>query len=49
MLDYDAARGRVKKLIDKPSEDSTRLPKASEFYSNKHSDAQNFLSGATRE
>ena len=28
MLDYDAARSKVRKLTDKPSEDPTRLPKA---------------------
>jgi len=28
MLDYDAARSRLRKLIDKPSEDPTKLPKA---------------------
>jgi hypothetical protein len=28
MLDYDSARSRHRKLIDKPSEDPTKLPKA---------------------
>ncbi|KAJ7682705.1 hypothetical protein DFH06DRAFT_1278238 [Mycena polygramma] len=28
LLDYDAARSKVRKLIDKPSEDPTKLPKA---------------------
>lgn len=28
LLDYDAARSRLRKLMDKPSEDPTRLPKA---------------------
>ncbi|KAG8925244.1 hypothetical protein FRC02_009814 [Tulasnella sp. 418] len=28
LLDYDAARSRMRKLIDKPSEDPTKLPKA---------------------
>lgn len=28
LLDYDAARSRHRKLIDKPSEDPTKLPKA---------------------
>lgn len=28
MLDYDSARSRLRKLIDKPSEDPTKLPKA---------------------
>ncbi|KIY44517.1 BAR-domain-containing protein [Fistulina hepatica ATCC 64428] len=28
MLDYDAARSRLRKLIDKPSDDPTKLPKA---------------------
>jgi hypothetical protein len=27
LLDYDATRSKVRKLIDKPSEDPTRLPK----------------------
>jgi bridging integrator 3 len=27
LLDYDAARSRMRKLIDKPSEDPTKLPK----------------------
>jgi bridging integrator 3 len=27
LLDYDAARSRLKKLIDKPSEDPTKLPR----------------------
>lgn len=30
MLDYDAARSKVRKLVDKPSEDATKLPKASQ-------------------
>ncbi|KAF9139859.1 hypothetical protein BGX30_007391 [Mortierella sp. GBA39] len=28
LLDYDAARSKVRKLVEKPSEDSTRLPRA---------------------
>ncbi|KAH7339792.1 BAR-domain-containing protein [Rhizoctonia solani] len=28
MLDYDAARSKVRKLVDKPSEDATKLPRA---------------------
>ncbi|KAG8710008.1 hypothetical protein FRC08_017761 [Ceratobasidium sp. 394] len=28
LLDYDAARSRVRKLVDKPSEDATKLPRA---------------------
>jgi len=28
LLDYDAARSRLRKLIDKPSEDPTKFPKA---------------------
>ncbi|KAF9188596.1 hypothetical protein BGZ50_001249 [Haplosporangium sp. Z 11] len=28
MLDYDAARSKVRKLVEKPSEDSTKLPRA---------------------
>lgn len=28
LLDYDAARSRLNKLIAKPSEDPTKLPKA---------------------
>ncbi|KAJ7179050.1 hypothetical protein C8R46DRAFT_1072311 [Mycena filopes] len=28
LLDYDSARSKVRKLIDKPSEDPTKLPKA---------------------
>lgn len=28
MLDYDSARAKVKKLVDKPSDDSTKLPRA---------------------
>lgn len=31
MLDYDAARSRLRKLIDKPSEDPTKLPKVRLF------------------
>lgn len=27
LLDYDSARSKVRKLIDKPSEDVTKLPK----------------------
>ena len=27
LLDYDAARSRTKKLVDKPSSDATKLPK----------------------
>ncbi|KAF8739692.1 EXSHypothetical protein, partial [Rhizoctonia solani] len=28
MLDYDASRSKVRKLVDKPSEDATKLPRA---------------------
>lgn len=28
MLDYDAARAKVKKLVDKPAEDTSKLPRA---------------------
>lgn len=28
MVDYDAARAKVKKLVEKPSDDTTRLPRA---------------------
>ncbi|KAF9084614.1 hypothetical protein BGX29_008128 [Mortierella sp. GBA35] len=28
LLDYDAARSKVRKLVEKPSEDSTKLPRA---------------------
>lgn len=27
MIDYDAARAKVKKLVEKPSEDPTKLPR----------------------
>jgi bridging integrator 3 len=30
MIDYDAARSKVRKLTDKPSEDPTKLPAVSE-------------------
>ncbi|KZO98782.1 BAR-domain-containing protein [Calocera viscosa TUFC12733] len=30
LLDYDAARSRLRKLIDKPSDDPTKLPRAQE-------------------
>ncbi|KAJ3868857.1 MAG: hypothetical protein NXY57DRAFT_1007235 [Lentinula lateritia] len=36
LLDYDAARSRLRKLIDKPSEDPTKLPKAQQ----EHDDAK---------
>jgi bridging integrator 3 len=29
-LDYDAARSKVKKLVDKPSDDTTKLPRVIE-------------------
>lgn len=32
LLDYDAARSRMNKLIQKPSEDPTKLPKAQQEY-----------------
>ncbi|TFL03111.1 hypothetical protein BDV98DRAFT_565418 [Pterulicium gracile] len=32
MLDYDSARSKVKKLIDKPSEDPTKGPRAEQEY-----------------
>lgn len=28
MSDYDAARAKVRKLVEKPSDDSTKLPRA---------------------
>ena len=28
MLDYDATRSKVKKLVEKPSDDPTKLPRA---------------------
>ena len=28
MIDYDSARAKVKKLVEKPSEDATKLPRA---------------------
>jgi hypothetical protein len=28
MIDYDAARAKVKKLVEKPSDDTTKLPRA---------------------
>jgi bridging integrator 3 len=36
MIDYDAARSRLRKLIDKPSEDPTKLPRAQQ----EHDDAK---------
>ncbi|KAI9571155.1 hypothetical protein HD554DRAFT_2078989 [Boletus coccyginus] len=36
LLDYDAARSRLRKVIDKPSEDPTKLPKAQ----HEHDDAK---------
>jgi len=36
LLDYDSARSRLRKLIDKPSEDPTKLPKAQQ----EHDDAK---------
>ncbi|KAF8647133.1 hypothetical protein AX16_006964 [Volvariella volvacea WC 439] len=36
MLDYDSARSKLRKLIDKPSEDPTKLPKAQQ----EHDDAK---------
>ncbi|EIN11425.1 BAR-domain-containing protein [Punctularia strigosozonata HHB-11173 SS5] len=36
MLDYDAARSKMRKLIEKPSEDPTKLPKAQQ----EHDDAK---------
>jgi amphiphysin len=32
MIDYDAARAKVKKLVEKPSEDPTKLPRVSFVY-----------------
>ena len=32
LLDYDAARSKVRKLVDKPSEDATKLPKVGSNY-----------------
>lgn len=29
LLDYDSARTKVRKLVDKPSDDPTKLPKVS--------------------
>jgi amphiphysin len=34
MLDYDAARSKVRKLVDKPTEDPTKLPKVGRPQSN---------------
>ena len=28
MLDYDSTRAKVKRLVDKPSDDSSKLPRA---------------------
>ena len=28
MIDYDSARAKVKKLVEKPSDDTTKLPRA---------------------
>jgi amphiphysin len=28
MIDYDSARAKVKKLVEKPADDSTKLPRA---------------------
>ena len=28
MIDYDASRAKVKKLVEKPSDDTTKLPRA---------------------
>jgi len=36
MIDYDAARSKLRKLIDKPSEDPTKLPRAQQ----EHDDAK---------
>jgi len=36
MIDYDAARSKMRKLIDKPSEDPTKLPRAQQ----EHDDAK---------
>lgn len=32
LLDYDAARSKARKLTDKPSDDSTKLPRVSSFF-----------------
>ena len=32
MLDYDAARSKLRKVVDKPSEDPTKLPKVRFFF-----------------
>jgi hypothetical protein len=29
MTDYDAARAKMKRLVDKPAEDTTKLPRVS--------------------
>jgi hypothetical protein len=29
LLDYDAARSKVRKLVDKPAEDTAKLPRVS--------------------
>jgi hypothetical protein len=36
MIDYDSARSKLRKLIDKPSEDPTKLPRAQQ----EHDDAK---------
>lgn len=36
MIDYDASRSKLRKLIDKPSEDPTKLPRAQQ----EHDDAK---------
>jgi len=36
LLDYDSARSKLKKVVDKPSEDATKLPKAQQ----EHDDAK---------
>jgi hypothetical protein len=32
MTDYDAARAKMKRLVDKPAEDTTKLPRVSYYH-----------------
>jgi len=38
MLDYDSARAKVKKLVEKPADDSTKLPRVSARIRSDHHD-----------
>lgn len=40
MIDYDAARAKVKKLVEKPAEDTLKLPRAQ----SEHDDAKEVFS-----